>query len=296
MSDILQLSDSQKRLYEKIHSKLSDVLNSFYENHKDSSYSILLSGGYDSRYVLYLAEELNIPISCCYTFSLENKLSTDALLARDVCAKENVPCKIISLPTDDFEIIHIMKTLAKDYDCKTKTDFECTYPLYCVYEKIEEDVVLTGTDSDCYFGLGKKYALHYKNLEDGLTKFTYDMFNGNSNGQIYQRKLLSDKYNKISFDPFYQYEVRDVFKNTTWEELNVPYKKGPLYTPFADKFDDIKPYRSSYQCGDSGIRELCSEVLLNSNYNVNGRYKSVVGCYNEIVRRVKHDRSTSKLF
>lgn len=287
MSDTLRLSNSQLELYNRVYDRICETTLKFYLSHKDATFSICLSGGYDSRFLLYLCESLNIPITSCYTFSLENHISTDAKIAKDVCEKENVRFKLISLPTEKNEIIRIMRMLAKNYKCVTKTDFECTFPLYFLYKSFTEDVVLTASDADCYFGLGRKYALHYKNLEDGLTKYRYDMFNGRANGQLTQRNLLAKEYDKIFFDPFYQFEVRKEFENTTWEELNVPYKKGPLYFKFSDRFDEIKPYRSSYQCGDSGIRELCESVLMSSKYNTG--YKSVVGCYNEIVREVNNE-------
>ena len=287
MSDTLQLSDNQYELYNRIYNRLCSTMLNFYYKHKENSFSICLSGGYDSRFLLYLCNSLNIPITACYTFSLEDRLSTDAKIAKLVCEKEKVKFKLIELPTEKTEIIDIMKMLAKKYKCATKTDFECTFPLYFLHKNFTEDVILTASDADCYFGLGRKYGLHYKNLEDGLTKYRYDMFNGRANGQLTQRNLLADEYKKEFFDPFFQFEVRKEFENTTWEELNVPYKKGPLYFKFSDKFDEIKPYRSSYQCGDSGIRELCEDVLMKSKYSVG--YKSVVGCYNAIVREVSNE-------
>ena len=265
-------------------------MQNYYESNKEKTFSVLLSGGYDSRFVLYLCKDLNIPISRCYTFSLDNKLSTDATLAKAVCKRENVDLNIVDIPTDSQTLISIMEELAADYNCIKKTDFECVLPLYCLWKNIEEDVILMGTDSDNYFALGKKYALHFKNLPDGLTKYKEHLWSDPNDGQIQQKALLDTRYNKQMFDVFNTPQVYDAFKNTAWDELNKPYRKGPLYCKFSDRYDEIEPYRSSYQCGDSGIRELCANVLLNSKYNVDGKYKSVVGCYNEI-RRNTNDRT-----
>lgn len=293
LSVILQLNDKQKTLYGNIYSTLSTVMLNYYTEHKDKTFTVLLSGGYDSRFVLYLCKDLNIPISRCYTFSLENKLSTDAKLAKAVCDKENVELEIVNISVNADSIITIMEDLATNFNCVKKTDFECVLPLYCLWKNIKEDVILMGTDSDNYFALGKKYALHFKNLPDGLTKYKEHLWGDPNDGQIQQKALLDSIYNKQMFDVFNTKEVYNVFENTTWDELNKPFRKGPLYCKFADRYDEISPYRSSYQCGDSGVRELCADVLLHSKYNVDGKYTSVIGCYNEIRRQINAGNSTT---
>ena len=294
MSDISQLNESQILLYTKIYQVISDTLFEFYMKNKDKTFSITLSGGYDSRFILYLCKSLNIPIKCCYTFCIENKLSTDLKLAKLVCEEEKVPLKVVTIPRNSSSIVKTMEILAKEYKCVKKTDFECTLPLYYLYKEINEDVILMGTDSDNYFALGRNYALHFKKFKDGLTRYKEYLWSNPNDGQIQQKAMFDYKYNKQMFDVFNTKSVYDVFKDTSWNELNIPYKKGPLYIAFKSKYDLIKPYRVSYQCGDSGIRELCEEILMSSKYNRG--YKSVVGCYNEIVRSLVNDIHTTKLF
>lgn len=286
MSDTLQLSKYQIDLYNKFYDSFCDVLKSFYEIHSNKRIAIPLSGGYDSRFVLYTCLDLNIPIDCCYTFCVDNLISTDARTAELVCEKEGVPFRVVNIPIDQNTILETMIILANKYHCRKKTEFECVLPLYYLYQTVKEDILIVGTDSDNYFALGSKYGLHYKNLDDGLTKFKNDLFGDPNDGQIQQKALLDKEYKKYMFDPFNTTQIYNVFENTKWDDLNKPYKKGPLYVKFKDKYDEIKPYRSSYQCGDSGIRELCEKTLMNSKYNTG--YKSVVGCYNEIVREVNN--------
>lgn len=290
LSDILQLSNEQISLYSTIYNTLKDTMLDFYTKHSDKSFSLLMSGGYDSRFVLYLCRDLNIKVHC-YTFCIDGYISTDLRTAEQVCKNENVELTVVPIPTNATELIHTMEILASDYHCVKKTDFECVMPLYYLYKSISEDIILMGTDSDNYFALGKKYALHFKNLDDGLTKYKAHLWSDPNDGQIQQKALLDANYNKQMFDVFNTKEVFSAFENTTWNELNIPYKKGPLYIPYRSKYDEIKPYRSSYQCGDSGIRELCRSALINSEYNTNN-YISVVGCYNEIVRRCRSNEAT----
>ena len=285
MSGISQLSKNQIDLYDHIYSALKSSMEKYYQANKDKTFTVLLSGGYDSRFVLYMCKELGIPIKRCYTFSLDNKLSTDARLAKEVCEQENVDLQIVRIPTDSVSVIQIMEELARDYGCVKKTDFECGLPIYCLWENVEEDVILMATDADNYFGLDKKFAIHYKDLPDGLTKYKEYLWSDPNSGQVKQKAQLDKNYGKQMFDVFNSHEAHEAFKGTTWEELNKPHKKGVLYYKFADRYDAIKPYHSNYQCGDSGIRELCADVLLHSDYNPRGKYISVTGCYNEIRRR-----------
>ena len=291
MSDISQLNS---RIYKEFYPTICNGMKQFYENNRTKSFAICLSGGYDSRFVLYMCKDLQIPV-ICYTFLLNGVESTDFKLAKEVCNAENCKLNIVSVPTDDASVIKTMEILATDFNCRKKTAFECTYPIYYLWQNIKEDVILTANASDNYFGVTRKYALHYKHLEDGLTKFKEDIFNDLETDQLPQKYILNRKYNKIMFDPFNTKELYKVFEGTTWNELNKPHLKGPLYFQFRDKYDAIKPYRSSYQCGDSGVREKCEEILLNSKYNTKN-YKSVVGCYNEIVRLCINDNSSTKLF
>ena len=293
MSDILQLSKKQKTLYDRFYKSFSEELTAFYKANQDKTFAVLLSGGYDSRFVLYACLDLGIPVECCYSFSLENVDSTDVKLAEEICKVENTPFKRIRMPVKADLVIQTMELLAKDFKCRKKTDFECSMPLYYSYTAVAEDVLLVGSTSDDYFGLTRKYGQRFKHLDDGLTKFKESMLQNPNNNQAIQKSLFDKHFNKCLFDPFDAKSVHESFNNTTWQELNVPHVKGPLYSRFKDKFDSIKPYHSNYQCGDTGIRELCADVLLKSRYNTKN-FKSVVGCYNEIVRSVNCEKRKRK--
>ena len=293
MSDILQLSKRQKNLYNRFYKSFSEELTAFYKANQEKSFAVLLSGGYDSRFILYACLDLGIPVGCCYSFSLEDRDSTDSKLAEEICKIENIPFQRIRMPVKADLVIETMELLAKEYKCRKKTEFECTMPMYYIFQSVTEDVILRGNCSDNYFALDRDYALHFKNVKDGLTKFKEKLFNEDNIDQKLQIELLSEKYSKLAFDPFDTESVFDSFKNTTWQELNTPHVKGPLYSRFKDRFDSIKPYHANYQCGDTGIRELCADVLLQSDYN-RKNYKSVVGCYNEIVRSVNRERRKRK--
>lgn len=293
MSDILQLSKKQKTLYDRFYKSFSEELTAFYKANQEKTFAVLLSGGYDSRFILYACLDLGIPVGCCYSFSLEDMISTDAKLAEEICKIENIPFKRIRIPVKADLVIQTMELLAKQYKCRKKTEFECTLPMYYIFESVKEDVILRGNCSDNYFALDRQYALHFKNLEDGLTKFKEKLFSEDNIDQKLQIELLCESFSKLAFDPFDTESVFKSFSNTTWQELNTPHIKGPLYSRFQEKFDAVKTYHANYQCGDTGIRELCADVLLKSRYNTKN-FKSVVGCYNEIVRSVNCEKRKRK--
>ena len=66
--------------------------------------------------------------------------------------------------------------LAKEYDCKKKTHFECVFPFMYLYPEIEQEEVLSGWAADGYYGISKKAMLHYG---PGKSKEKFDEFRDN---------------------------------------------------------------------------------------------------------------------
>lgn len=284
MSDIL-LSNKQKKLCDDVFNTVSNEILHYYKLHQDKSFCIYLSGGYDSRYLLYTCIQNNIKISRCYSYCMDGIISSDCKLARLVCEKENIPFTLVPISLEPSSIISTFELLAKNYKCTKKTDFECSLPLYNLYQNTKEDVILMATDSDNYFALDGNYGRHYSMLDDGLIKYKESLRAKVNDGQIIQKQLLNIEFGKLQFDVFRTDAVYNAFVDTTYNDVNKPHIKLPLYYKFKDKYDDIKPYMASYQCGDTQLRDICFKILMDSKYNKG--YKSSTGCYNEIVRCAK---------
>lgn len=287
------------------YSTFKEILLEYANTYSLKPFALFLSAGYDSRSILYMCKILDVPLHC-YTFTLSDRMSTDARVALSEAHKCGYECSVVKIPIDNDVIITDLKLLAEVYDCKLKTEFECTLPLYYLHSAVEEKIILVGTDADNYFACGSKYGLHYRKFgELGLSKYKEDKPKNTdvrykhqeifADAEFKQRMLLCEKFNQIELDPYNTRKMYNIFVDTTWDELNKPKYKWPIYESFQYWFSNEPPYRTSYQCGDSGIRELCASVLLNSEFNVKN-YKSVVGCYNELVRRVFDDRNRPKLF
>ncbi len=282
-----------------------DIMQNYYEAHKDKTFALFLSAGYDSRSILYMCKQLDIPIRC-YTFTLMDRVSTDCRVAVSEAQICGYDYSVVYIPVDENTIISNLEMLARKYGCRLKTEFECVLPLYYLHRAVREDIIFVGTDADNYFACGSKYGFHYRKFGDyGLTKYKEDKPKNSdtryshqevfADAEFRQRMLLCDEFNQIEFDPYNTKQMYNIFEGTNWIEVNKPVRKLPIYEAFEQEFLREPPYRTSYQCGDSGIRELCSDVLLNSKYNTRG-YKSAIGCYNEIVRGVVNDRVVPKLF
>lgn len=266
-----------------------------YITRESPKFALFLSAGYDSRSILYMCHRLEIPVHC-YTFTLDDRISTDCRVAVAESERLGYECTVVKIPTDADTLIPVIETLAKKYGCRLKTEFECVLPLYYLHQAVTEKVILVGTDSDNYFACGSKYGLHYRKFGDeGLNRYkldkpknideTYYYQEVFADAEFKQRMMLANEFGQIELDPYNTKIMYETFRDTTWDEVNKPIHKLPLYEAFTDEFEHEPPYRTSYQCGDSGVRELCADVLLNSKYNPNHKYKSVIGCYNEIVRR-----------
>lgn len=279
--------------YEDFHDSFINVICKYKDTYKDKSFAVLCSGGLDSLALLFACIEVGLPVHA-YTFTLDDRVSTDCKLATIVCNDLNVEHTVVKVPTTESLIVNDMITLAKDFKCLTKTDFECSFPMLHLYQAITEDIILSGHFSDDYFGLTKYFAIHFLKTRT-LDEYKDEVWNSYNTNQKDTRALMDLKFNKLHLDPFDDPMIHKVFEGTTWYELNKPKIKMPIYLSFKDLFDKYSFYHSNYQCGDSGVREICAKAMLNSEYNV-GNYKSATGAYNEIVRRLEYDRHSQKLF
>lgn len=281
------------------------IMQDYYNTYKSKEFALFLSAGYDSRSILYMCKRLNIPLHC-YTFTLADRISTDCRVAVSESNFCGYDCTVVSIPTEDNVIVSDIELLAVKYGCKLKTEFECVLPLYYLHQAVSEPIIFVGTDADNYFACGSKYGFRYRKFGDlGLTKYKEDKPKNNdikychqeifADAEFKQRMLLCEEFNQLELDPYNTKQMYDIFEGTTWTEVNKPVHKLPIYEAFKSEFLREPAYRTSYQCGDSGVRELCSAVLLRSKYNTRN-YMSVVGCYNEIVRRLVNDNASSALF
>lgn len=61
---------------------------------------------------------------------------------------------MIDLP--EVNIVNDFKLLASKYNCKKKTQYECTWPYIYTFPIIKEKYILSGLAADGYYGVSKK--------------------------------------------------------------------------------------------------------------------------------------------
>lgn len=231
---------------------------------------ILLSGGVDSLSLAFAAHRLGKKITA-YTFHLEGDKSYDALKAEEACNVFGWECNTVVVPTDKLREDFI--TLAKQYDCRKKTHFECTYPFLYIFPQIEQNYVMTGIAADGYYGLSKKVILNYKEPKELFDSFRTRYFNSpNPAGFIQQEQLATENHKTLVHPYLYNQRVKDFFYQYTWNQLNIPQQKYHVRSAFDTEFSRLTKVKEhiNLQLG-SNIDHLFETLLDDRMLNNRGR-------------------------
>ena len=242
---------------------------------KQDEVAVLLSGGVDSLSVAFAAHELGKKVHA-YSFHLDTGSSYDSDKAAEVSQIFKWPLTIKVVPTDNLE--EDFFKLAKEYDCKKKTHFECVFPFMYLYPEIRQEEVLSGWAADGYYGISKRAILHYTKgkTKEKFDEFRNDYFLPTKSAGYMWHKIVADKHNKKFITPYLSKAVRDFFYSKDWYELNEPFQKHHVVNDFEQfkKFNFKK--HINLQLG-AGIDKRFETLLNNSKINPNNRYKSVSG-------------------
>ena len=242
-----------------------------------------LSGGVDSHSLLFACLETKTPVSAI-SFMLDGVMSTDYSLARRSARQHNVEFISLILPKDTYTILNDVKSLIR-LGCRKKTDIECCFPFkYVAPFSKDFPSVISGYRADVYFGLSKNAAMSgcMKDV-NALNAYRAKAFSS----PLVQPKVIQkmlDKTGAKYYCPYASDQVRSMFHNRTWVELNKPKQKQPIRSTFQKYFSKtkLKPH-SNLQLGDSKISEQFKRLLLDKTINQRS-HKSVVGLYNELAK------------
>jgi len=243
--------------------------------------AVLLSAGMDSASVCLSLMDLGIrPV--CYSFALEGGSSTDFDEARNRARLLGLTFSPIRLPITAKAIIAGMRGTAQ-LGARTKTDYECGYPVVYAMYQITEPVIVTGHGADGHFCISKKGMIHYRN---NIDTFRRGLF---SNPRYCQKPLLDKAAaaeGKRFVMPYLASEMVNAFMGSTWDEVNRPKQKQPIidaYPELTEQPIKIRPH-INLQLGDSHIAERYAEVLLASGIAPGA--KSPVKVYNVLTKEV----------
>ncbi len=269
MSDMLQLNELN------IRKQLVDLAKNLPYN----DVAICLSSGVDSQSILFALLEANKNV-VAYSFTLDDKESTDFKMAKRVCEIFSISFVPVVLPTDIQQLKLDVLLLHDKYKCNHKTEYECTWPFLYLYRLVDEPILAHGIGSDGHFCLSKKGMMHFKYRIDEYRENYWKRVNG---GEKLQHEILAKQYNKIIFEPYKDISIIEYFKGTSWDEVNRPRQKQPILNSFPEYFDKFKIYpHTNFQLGDSGISEHFKK-LVSTDWNIHN-YTSVTGIFNSVNR------------
>jgi len=246
---------------------LSDIIS---QEVPTDEVGVLLSGGVDSLSVAFSAHRLGKKVNA-YTFHLEGDKSYDASKAELVSKEFGWECRTIVVPKTNLRDDFIR--LVKEYDCRKKTHFECTFPFLYVFPHITDRYLLSGIGADGYYGVSKKAILHFKEPKELFDQFRTKYFSPHNVTGFRQIEMLCDERDIKLVHPYiYHSEVSDYFFQYDWNYLNTPRQKQPVRDAFSEEFSRVGKVKDhiNLQLG-SNIDHLFETLLDDKMLNNRGR-------------------------
>jgi hypothetical protein len=197
---------------------------------------------------------------------------------------------LIKVPTDAKTIASYWRILRKDYDCRKKRDYECTYPMLFCFEAIKAagfKQLITGFAADAHFCFARNthikcisgpksekpkfveyrkayFAEWFKTGPAGLSAH-------NNPSALYQITQLCKKHKTAHLNPWMARPVFDFFIKHSWQELNQPKQKRHVVEAFQSHINLVghRPHRG-YQT-EAKVPFYFEQLLHDPEINFNGR-------------------------
>lgn len=262
------------------HVSLRKALIAKAKSYKVKDVAVPLSSGVDSHCALFACLEAGLNVTV-YSFHVKGIDSRDFKIAKNTAKVFGLPFVEVVLPDSVPRLIADVKALAA-FGCTSKTDFECFWPMWYMIPKIKQKVFFTGHGADSLYCMSRKASQHFAGREDEFRKQAFASKKSFQRGHI---ESLCETHG-IQYCPiFCNDKILAIFEGSSKKELHQPVQKAVSRNAFPEYFERIKVYaHQPFQLGDSDIRDRFERILLESALNSQG-YKSVVGVYNELVRK-----------
>jgi asparagine synthetase B (glutamine-hydrolysing) len=277
--------------------KLRRLMVDGLKKHPAKRVAVLLSSGVDSHACLFAALEAGKQVTC-YSFCLENKVSTDYKVAKETASIFGLPFVGVKLPVDLLSLkLYILDVVNNYNDLNihvNKTSIECLWPMWSALSEVIKDsnqATVLGMGGDVFFCTtrnNKKRLLldQYEQMKEEYFKSNViDKLDPQATMTQCWLKRHSPKHSLIY--PFHVSQVFDVFKNMhPFDPGCRPIQKAPVRFAFWDYFQrcNVRVHQS-YQKGDTGISEHFHNSLIVSDWNTRG-LKSVTGIYNDVETQI----------
>lgn len=257
---------------------LHDTLISVANDLPKENITLALSSGVDSQAVFYAMLEAGIDFTVT-SFTLDDRESKDFKTAKKTAEDHGIKFTPIYLPTNIDNLKKETRIMINDYNCVKKTEVECCWCWYHLFNNIKEKYVVTGEAAGEFFALSKRGVLHFKNNVEDYRKEAREKY---VNGEDAIIDHIASLVNKKKID-FYNNEKFDIaFAGKSWDDRNKPRQKWPLRMAYEEVMK--LPNAQGFQKGDSGISDLFAK-LLETDWNIKG-WKNPIGIYNAIRNKV----------
>lgn len=280
----------------KISKVIKDVLVSTMKDSGTKRPFVFLSSGADSNCLLFAAIEAGLkPIAV--SFHMEGVMSRDFKQAQLTAKTFGLDFIEVVLPKSVETLKKNCTILATKYGCRSKSDFECSWPMYRAFKtvadyaakhKIKNPTVFTGHAADIYYVLSKKGNMHYngapgkKSPDDYRTERFHDP-------KLSQRHILPKIAKVVGIKneiPWVDARILKAFKGASLADVNKPRQKEPSRLAFASYLAKTKIYQhTNFQLGDSNISKHFELLLDDEEWNPDRKFKAPIGVYNELIRR-----------
>lgn len=248
---------------------ISDIITDIIDEQAPSDeVAVLMSGGVDSLTCAFSAMRLGKTVNS-YTIMVDGNESPDSI-ASDIAAKEfGWNHKLINVPIDNLKEDFI--TLIKKYNCKSKTQLECSYPFLYLFPHVKEKHVLTGICADSLYGMSKQACIHYKHTKEKFDEYRHMYHNKENPAGVNQLVQFSEEIGANLVSPYYTDDVFNWALQYEWEYFHKPFQKAPIINSYPE-FDRLpKKRRHSPLQLTAGIPAVMESLLNDSDINFKNR-------------------------
>lgn len=233
--------------------------------------AVLMSGGVDSLTCAFAAQRLNKTVKC-YTMIVNGTPTKDSINAELACKTYGWNLKLIDVPIKNIKEDFVR--LVNDYNCKKKTQVECTFPFLYVYPEIKEKHVISGVAADGWYGVSKKACMHFKHPKELFDQFRKDYFSANNPAGVRQQEQLAKEIGANLIAPYLDKRVEAWMMQYDWNFFNKPFQKAPIVNAFPE-FKKLKVRKHANLQLVSGIPEHFERLLEDKELNFNNRKRTM---------------------
>lgn len=261
----------------------SILLEVLAESVVETDVGVALSGGIDSTVVALALRELGKRVTA-YSFTLDDRESTDFRTARNNAESLGIPFVGVPLPTERGRLRSDVERLVR-FGLRRKTGIECAWPYLHTVARVTQPVLVTGAAADGHFGVSKKAMIHFRGRVADLDGYRLKLFSSPDYAQTKTVNRIGVELSGVRvFTPWRDWRFVEAFLGTSWEQVNRPRQKEPVRAAYPHDGLTVMARHTNLQLGDSGIARAFEVLLDDAALNPGRRYKSVTGVYNRIAR------------